>query len=282
MLLLGILALVDAVASEGATGARILVAMLGVLGVLGGIVMMRRPGETLLVIVIVVGLWLILSGITEAIVALMERADRGARLFTALVDFVIGILILALPKVSLRDRRDPRRLRVPRPRSLRDLRRLADPQGRGRPRPTGIGRTPAQPRTIGNPRVRVRSRVRRRRDPPPPLTSRPPTDALAATKFTPPRVPSGWVDRPRLVAMLEAGLQGPLTLLAASPGAGKSAMLGAWAAQRTCTGPLAWLSLDAGDRDRRRFWRGVLEALARGGAPEPVASLAVHPTESST
>jgi uncharacterized membrane protein HdeD (DUF308 family) len=101
VLLLGILALVDAVAGEGGPGARILVGILGVLGVLGGIVMMRRPGETVLVIVLVIGLWLILSGVTEAIIALSERADRGARLLAALVDFVIGILILALPKVSL-------------------------------------------------------------------------------------------------------------------------------------------------------------------------------------
>jgi uncharacterized membrane protein HdeD (DUF308 family) len=101
VLLLGVLALVDAVAGEGGAGARILVGMLGVLGVLGGIVMMRRPGETVLVIVLVLGLWLILSGVTEAIVALSEPADRGVRLLAALADFVIGILILALPKVSL-------------------------------------------------------------------------------------------------------------------------------------------------------------------------------------
>jgi uncharacterized membrane protein HdeD (DUF308 family) len=101
VLLLGVLALVDAVASEGGTGARVLVGVLGVLGVLGGIVMMRRPGETILVIVMVLGLWLVLSGITEAIVALMDATDRGVRLLGALVDLVIGILILALPKVSL-------------------------------------------------------------------------------------------------------------------------------------------------------------------------------------
>lgn len=114
------------------------------------------------------------------------------------------------------------------------------------------------------------------------MTSRrPPSDALAATKFTPPRVPTGWVERPRLVEQLEHGLEGPLTLVAASAGAGKSALLGSWAAQRTGAGPLAWLSLDAADRDRRRFWRGVLQALARGGAPEPVASLAVNRTDSA-
>ena len=101
VLLLGILGLVDAVAGDGSTGTRVLVAVLGVLGVLGGIVMMRRPGETLLVLIIVLGLWLILSGITDAIVALMEPADRGARLLAALADFVVGILVLALPKVSL-------------------------------------------------------------------------------------------------------------------------------------------------------------------------------------
>src|SRR3954447_9897664 len=116
--------------------------------------------------------------------------------------------------------------------------------------------------------------------PPAALPHPPVTDALAATKFAPPRVPPGWVARPRLEAALERGLQAPLTLIAAPPGAGKTALLGSWAAARTGDRPPAWLSLDGLDRDRRRFWRGVLEALPPGGAPEPVASLAVHPTES--
>ena len=101
VLLLGVLAVVSAVAGEGGTGSRILLAVLGVLGVLGGIVMMRRPGETILVIVLVLGLWLVLSGLTEAIVALIEPGDRGFRLLGALVDFLIGVLILAWPDASL-------------------------------------------------------------------------------------------------------------------------------------------------------------------------------------
>jgi LuxR family maltose regulon positive regulatory protein len=104
-------------------------------------------------------------------------------------------------------------------------------------------------------------------------------DALTATKFNPPRLPRGWVPRPRLVAELEAGVRGPLTLLAAGAGAGKSALVSAWIAARDGSGPVGWLSLDPDDADRRRFWRGVLEALTRGGAPEPIASLAVHPSE---
>jgi uncharacterized membrane protein HdeD (DUF308 family) len=101
VLLLGALALVDAIVSEGNTGARVLVGVLGVLGVLGGIAMMRRPGETLLVIIMILGLWLVLSGITQALVALSEAADRGLRLLGAAVDLVIGVLILAWPDLTL-------------------------------------------------------------------------------------------------------------------------------------------------------------------------------------
>ncbi len=121
----------------------------------------------------------------------------------------------------------------------------------------------------------------RLRPPPGPLPQTPVTDALAATKFAPPRVPPGWVARPRLDAALERGLQSPLTLIAAPPGAGKTALLGAWVATRSGDGPLAWLSLESLDRDRRRFWRGgargARAAPARRG---PVASLTVHPSES--
>jgi uncharacterized membrane protein HdeD (DUF308 family) len=99
--LLGVLALVDAVADEGSTGSRILVAILGVVGVLGGIAMMRRPGETLLVIVMVLGLFLVLSGIVTAIVALGDPVDRGVRLLGAAVDLAIGVLILAWPDLTL-------------------------------------------------------------------------------------------------------------------------------------------------------------------------------------
>jgi LuxR family maltose regulon positive regulatory protein len=106
------------------------------------------------------------------------------------------------------------------------------------------------------------------------------TDALAATKFMPPRLPVGWVPRPRLAAQLETGLESPVTLLAATAGAGKSALLGAWAATRESGGPVAWLSLDVADSDRHRFWSGVLHALARARVPEPVASLTAHPAES--
>jgi uncharacterized membrane protein HdeD (DUF308 family) len=100
--LLGLLGIVNAVTDdEGDTVPRVLVGVFGLLGVLAGILMMRRPGETLLVILLALGLWLIISGIVEGVIALSEHENRGARLLAALADLVLGILLLALPELSL-------------------------------------------------------------------------------------------------------------------------------------------------------------------------------------
>ena len=100
--LFGLLGLVNAVtADDDDTVPRVLVGVFGVLGILAGLLMMRRPGETVLVILLAVGLWLIMSGLIEGIFALTEKADRGPRLLSALADLVLGILLLALPKLSL-------------------------------------------------------------------------------------------------------------------------------------------------------------------------------------
>jgi LuxR family transcriptional regulator, maltose regulon positive regulatory protein len=105
------------------------------------------------------------------------------------------------------------------------------------------------------------------------------SDALLATKFTVPRGPKAAVLRPRLLDMLDAGVQGPLTLVAAPAGAGKSALLSSWIAEGRAPGPVAWLSLDTDDADRRRFWRAVLQALARATGDDAVGALAVSPRE---
>jgi LuxR family maltose regulon positive regulatory protein len=85
------------------------------------------------------------------------------------------------------------------------------------------------------------------------------------------------VVRARLHEVLDAGTQRPLTLISAPPGAGKTVLLGSWIAAGGPPGPVAWLSLDTADADRRQFWRAVLEALDRAGAGDAVAELAAHP-----
>src|SRR5690606_18259623 len=50
------------------------------------------------------------------------------------------------------------------------------------------------------------------------------------------------------------------TLVAAPAGSGKSALLGAWARRRAGR-TVAWLTLDARDNDRNRFWLDLTAAL---------------------
>jgi LuxR family transcriptional regulator, maltose regulon positive regulatory protein len=87
---------------------------------------------------------------------------------------------------------------------------------------------------------------------------------LLTTKLTIPQTRPVLVPRPRLTDRLHAGLQGPLTLVAAPAGYGKTTLLGAWRATPAGSAvPLAWVSLDAGDNDPVRFWSYVLTALDR-------------------
>ena len=74
------------------------------------------------------------------------------------------------------------------------------------------------------------------------------------------------VARPRLFALLDTGVERPVTLLAASAGSGKTMLLTSWMSATSLPGPVAWLSLDPGDNDPARFWTHVLAALCRSGA----------------
>ena len=95
-----------------------------------------------------------------------------------------------------------------------------------------------------------------------------PTQAfdLLLTKLTRPPVTADWVDRPRLIEQLNHSLeQGPLTLVCASAGFGKTTLVSSWlegltASQRPST-QAAWLSLDESDSDLVAFLRYCVAAI---------------------
>src|SRR4051795_4426409 len=81
---------------------------------------------------------------------------------------------------------------------------------------------------------------------------------LVTKLYIPPPRPEA-VPRPRLLARLDAGLRGTLTLVAAPAGFGKTTLVSAWLAG--CGRRGAWLSLDAGDSDPARFLAHLVAAL---------------------
>jgi len=85
---------------------------------------------------------------------------------------------------------------------------------------------------------------------------------LLTTKLSVPPDRSNIVARPRLTQLMHAAIKGPLTLIAAPAGWGKTTLLQAWYAEADRgTWSLAWVSLDVGDNDSIRFWTYVITAL---------------------
>ncbi len=96
------------------------------------------------------------------------------------------------------------------------------------------------------------------------------SSSLLSTKFFVPPVRATLTARPRLLARLAHGLDGPLTLLSAPAGYGKTTLFSEWRAGPGAAVPLAWLSLDAEDNDLPRFYQyllACLEAALPGALP---------------
>ena len=80
------------------------------------------------------------------------------------------------------------------------------------------------------------------------------------------------VERPRLSERLRSGLEGPVTLVCAPAGSGKTALVAA-GAQR-CRRPVAWVTLEPTDDEPGRLWEAVLTALGVAGAVPADSALA--------
>jgi LuxR family maltose regulon positive regulatory protein len=83
--------------------------------------------------------------------------------------------------------------------------------------------------------------------------------SILATKLYIPPPRAKIVPRPRLIERLNEGLHRKLTLMSASAGFGKTTLVSEWIAG--CGRPVAWLSLDEGDKDPARFISYLVKAL---------------------
>ena len=80
-----------------------------------------------------------------------------------------------------------------------------------------------------------------------------------ASKLQRPGLATTIVHRPQLIEKLEAGREKKLTLVCAPEGYGKTTLISDWLAH--CDAPCAWLTVDRGDNDLRRFLESLLASI---------------------
>ncbi len=108
-------------------------------------------------------------------------------------------------------------------------------------------------------------------------------DTLIRTKLRLPFTRPGLVPRPRLQARIAQGLRGPLTLVIAPAGFGKTTLVASCIA--ACGMPVAWLSLDKDDNQVERFLSYLVAALQKadhmigGEAAQLLAAVRQAPPE---
>ncbi len=89
--------------------------------------------------------------------------------------------------------------------------------------------------------------------------------SIQQTKLYRPLRTAGLLQRPRLLALLDAASHRMLTVIVSSPGSGKSSLVNQWLDERGIDA--AWLQLDSGDSDPARYLTYIVHAL-RSIAPD--------------
>lgn len=101
LLIWGGFAIYRGIAEGGGTALKVFNVIIGVLGVLAGIVLILRPGQSVVTVVLVIGLWWIITGILEFIQGVAVKEYRWTNIILGLIGAIAGIIILAWPGIGL-------------------------------------------------------------------------------------------------------------------------------------------------------------------------------------
>ena len=99
LLIDGLLAIFGSVFGKGE--GRGLLALIGVLSAIAGLVLIKKPFDTLVVFTLIVGVWFVVAGVVRFVAALATPEGRGGNIVTAILDVIAGIVILSWPDLGL-------------------------------------------------------------------------------------------------------------------------------------------------------------------------------------
>ena len=103
MVVTGVLQLIAAFAGDAGTGGRVLLGLLGALTILVGLLCLRAPLQTAVVLGLLIGATWVVGGVIGIFHAINDgpRADRGWRIASGLLFVLGGAVVLIYPGASL-------------------------------------------------------------------------------------------------------------------------------------------------------------------------------------
>ena len=99
LLIDGVLAIFGSIFGKG--DGRGLLALIGVLSAIAGLVLIKKPFDTLVAFTLILGVWFVVTGVVRFVVALGSPEGRSGNIVTAIVDLIAGIVILSWPELGL-------------------------------------------------------------------------------------------------------------------------------------------------------------------------------------
>ena len=98
----GTMLVVESVMTHGEpTFARILGVIVGLIAVLTGLILLVRPGESVVTAALVLGFWWVLSGVMQLARGISMSEGRTWNLVLGAIGLLAGIIILAQPEIGL-------------------------------------------------------------------------------------------------------------------------------------------------------------------------------------
>lgn len=80
---------------------RVLSAILGVIGLILGLIVLRHPFNSLAVLILAIGIYLVVAGVIGSVRAIGNLENRAFKMMISIATLIAGVLILALPQLSL-------------------------------------------------------------------------------------------------------------------------------------------------------------------------------------
>ncbi|MDH4309615.1 MAG: DUF308 domain-containing protein [Acidimicrobiia bacterium] len=99
----GLLTLTAAITGEDGVGEKVLLSVLGILGLLAGVVTLARPMRSSVVLVVVIGAFWLVGGIVDLVASVFGRSvpGRAWRIVGAVVSVAAGAIALSWPGITV-------------------------------------------------------------------------------------------------------------------------------------------------------------------------------------